>query len=555
MDYEARIRRRDEAYAKLPEVTISARTEIDQAEEETIVPSQRVYTGRKPVIPASLANTPCTTLGVRSLWDRLNVTLRTSYTLDTPNLSSFLEDCIANNNDFGIAYGCLRGAWYADDWSTLQDGLRKCKAEDQRKRREALDGNRIINPYIYPRRVWDLYSNRVVPGWAASRWPSPISHAWVDDKDRMDVWTSINGHEWPVPISKGANLNLIRIEMLNLGLEYVWLDVLCLRQRGGLREDLRVEEWRLDVPTIGYVYSIPHVVHCYLSGLGLPLRVNNGDLDNERCWFNRAWTLQELGTERKICGDTPDGPLHAKRNKDGSYETEALKRFHEQLQSLNGIMRGYEEFIFRALADMQHRMSTNPVDKVAGMAILLGPMTLPAYNESKSLEDAWSDLVNATDEYIKGALFFKYPEPGTAGTKWRPSWDQLMTKPLPADGHFTPLICRDANKCEVSCIEKGFVKGLARGGVIDKDRRGKLLVEDAGGTIHAFNIIATHQYPIPKDTYTLLAGNVCHSHWVVGRRLSEGRFEKLSVFKLVNDYEGMKLYRLGVAEKRLNILV
>lgn len=521
-------------YAELPKVTISARTEIGQPEEKIIVPLQRAYTGRKPVISASFANTPCVTLGVHGLLDRLNITLGTSHTPDTPNLSSLLEVCIANNYDFGIAYGCLRGAWYTDNWSAIRDGLRKCEAEDERKQREALDGNCIVNPYIYPRRVWDLYSNRVVPGWAASRWPSPISHAWVDNKERTDVWTSINGHEWPVPIPKGANLNLIRIEMLNLGLEYVWLDVLCLRQRGGLREGLRVEEWRLDVPTIGYVYRIPYTVHCYLSGLGPPLSVNEGDLDNERGWFNRAWTLQEVGTERKICGDTPDGPLHAKRDKNGRYETEALKRFHEQLHSLTGIMREYEEFIFRALADMQHRVATNPVDKVIGMAILLAPKTLPAYNESKSLEEAWSDLVNATDEYIRGALFFKYPEPGTAGTKWRPSWDQLMTKPLPADGRFTPLIHRDANQCVASCIKRGFVRGLGRGGLVEKDRRGKLFVEDAGGTIHAFNIIATHQYPIPKGTYTLLAGDVCHSHWVVGRRLSEGKFEKLVFLRSVS---------------------
>ncbi len=31
---------------------------------------------------------------------------------------------------------------------------------------------------------------------------------------------------------KDANLDLIRIEMLNLGAEYAWLDVLCLRQEG-----------------------------------------------------------------------------------------------------------------------------------------------------------------------------------------------------------------------------------------------------------------------------------------------------------------------------------
>ncbi|PBK65503.1 hypothetical protein ARMSODRAFT_961180 [Armillaria solidipes] len=57
--------------------------------------------------------------------------------------------------------------------------------------------------------------------------PRPISHVWMDEKDRTTVWTPINRHEWPVPIPKDVHLNLIRIEMLNLGLEYTWLDILC----------------------------------------------------------------------------------------------------------------------------------------------------------------------------------------------------------------------------------------------------------------------------------------------------------------------------------------
>ncbi len=84
----------------------------------------------------------------------------------------------------------------------------------------------------------------------------------------MDVQTPINGKEWPVHIPKDVDLNLIRIEMLNLGAEYMWLEVLCLRQKdeGGLREDLRMEEWKLDVPTIGGMYNGKVVI--YLSGLG-----------------------------------------------------------------------------------------------------------------------------------------------------------------------------------------------------------------------------------------------------------------------------------------------
>ncbi len=54
---------------------------------------------------------------------------------------------------------------------------------------------------------WDLYSNRVVPYWimdidSNGRWPRPISHAWMDEKDRTAMWTPINAYNWPVPIQK-----------------------------------------------------------------------------------------------------------------------------------------------------------------------------------------------------------------------------------------------------------------------------------------------------------------------------------------------------------------
>ncbi len=65
-------------------------------------------------------------------------------------------------------------------------------------------------------------------------------------EDRVDLWTPINCYEWPVPIPKDADLNLTRIEMLNqqwlISEGYVWLDVLCLRQESGKKEDLRAEE-------------------------------------------------------------------------------------------------------------------------------------------------------------------------------------------------------------------------------------------------------------------------------------------------------------------------
>ncbi|PBL01400.1 hypothetical protein ARMGADRAFT_1073687 [Armillaria gallica] len=525
-----------------PEVTISSQTEIG-----------------KPVIPSFLANTPCSSLGIQGLLDLLNTTLGTSYTLDTPSISFVLEDCIAQNFDFGTVYGRLRSAWCDHEVTDIQMVLRKSEAEDIDWRRDAFDGNRIVDMvWIRPRRVWDLYSNRVVPWWSCrvgfryGKHLRPISHAWLDEVDRVDELTPINGREWPVPIPKGANLDLIRIEMLNIGLEYTWLDVLCLRQRGGPREDLREEEWKLDVPTIGGIYDGEPVV-IYLSGLGLPLSLKEGDLESDRCWFRRAWTLQEIGRKRMIVGDTPDGPMHAKPiDEAGNYKDEILTKFYKQLKAADDSL-----YLYDTLSAMQDRISTYPVDKVAGLAFCLMTRSIPAYYESQSLEDAWSALINETDLWFRGMLLFTYPEPGSARKKWRPSWEQVMTKSLPKnpDPMLTYTESAKDDLYRGLPIKRGIVRGLAVGGVKGSDRYGELVVEDVRGIAHIFNIVASHQYPIPEDTYTLLGIHPAFmrdrhhgQYWVVGRlsnkRAHYKRFEKVSVFQMADLEEIERIYEL-----------
>ncbi|KAK0231766.1 hypothetical protein EDD85DRAFT_114885 [Armillaria nabsnona] len=405
--------------------TLSSLTEAHQSESTIIVPAQRSYTGRKMVISSSLADTPCTTLGVQGMLDQLNVSLRTpNTTLEDPHLSALLEDCISNNYDFGTAYGRLRRKWYNNDWSLDKQHVHEI--EDMKMRQDAFAGNRIINPNMPPRRVWDLYSNRVVPYWiirTSEQWLWGISHAWMYEGDRDKVSTPINGHEWPVPIPKDVNLDLIRLELLNLGAEYVWLDVLCLRQEGGPREDLREEEWKLDRPTIGHVFRMATEVVCYLSGLGRPWTLKEGDLDSDRCWFRRAWTLQDVGRRMVIAGDTPGGPLHVKpEDQDETYQ-EMLARVDRQLSFSKVMSRGYESDVINVLADMQDRVATNPVDRIAGLAFPLRSTAIAAYHELGSLEDAWSALVDTMGARYRAQLFFLYPEPGNGHKKWRPSWE------------------------------------------------------------------------------------------------------------------------------------
>lgn len=536
------------------EVRMSALTETGQAESSIKVPKQRAYSGRKAVIPSLLANAPCTTLGIQGILEQLNITLGTSYTA-SPYLRSLLNHCISRQYDFGTVYGCLRRQW-CDGLNAIEDSLRTGKQKDQEMRRNALVGNQIVATRIPLRRVWDLYSNRVVPWWVTKeQWPRPISHAWVNEKDRVDIWTPINGCEWPVPIPKDADLNLIRIEMLNLGMEYTWLDVLCLRQKGG-REDLRAEEWKVDVPTIGYLYRVADVVVWYLRGLGRPVDLKADDWESEHWWFNRAWTLQEVGEDRIIAGDTPDGPLHAEPiDEEGNYKEEIVTKFRNQLQAVDHLSSNLYN-IFALLAEMQMRISTNPVDKIAGLAFCLDSATIPAYYEDQPLEDAWTALVNTIIPWFRGDLFFGFPGPGNANKKWRPSWKQVMAMPQ-QEGECGGWVSREEETgndwCEGYCIKKGTVQGLAERGVEGVDRRGELTVEDAHRKTHAFQVTAAHEHPIPPGTYTLIGAHF--KYWVVGVRLPNNWFEKVSVLTMPDLEERKRLENLNVSTKACNYLI
>ncbi len=333
---------------------------------------QQSFTGR--VLPSTTADIPCSKLCVDEILESLNITFAPVNITDS--LCKACQYFIDKKYDLGTAYAHLRCYTYGFNFD--EHITEACKSDEQERNNLLTRKTEILWDGTVPRRVWDLYANRVVQFWIAKKLPWAISHAWVDEKDRKYEMTPINGYEWSVPMPKGANLDLIRIEMLNLGAEYVWLDVLCLRQRcpecdprdwtlptnleqwrlmwarrkedkenqdgcmghavpwylpaldkmrkdfghrealdnvmWRCREALRKEEWKLDVPTIGGVYvmhsaSIPKVVY-YLSGLGLPLSFKTpADFEDDRCWFNRVWTLQEIHHHPLIAGMTREGSI------------------------------------------------------------------------------------------------------------------------------------------------------------------------------------------------------------------------------------------------------
>ncbi|KAK0430969.1 hypothetical protein EV421DRAFT_2041518 [Armillaria borealis] len=541
----------DLKYKSLPEVTLSGLTETGKENLRILVLKQQSYTGRKPIIPSSLANTPCANLGVAGLLEKLNTILGTSYNLESPSISALLENYITNKYDLGTAYGHLRRFWY-DDLTGHEDKLHIRKARDRDMRKDVLVNKRILNGQVPPRRVWDLYSNRVVPWWVARRWPYPISHAWMEGQDRTDVLTPINGYEWPVPIPRDANLDLIRIEMLSLGAEHAWLDVLCLRQKGGKMEDLRTEEWKVDVPTIGHVYEEADrvtAVVCYFSGLGRPLSLKLSDFESGRSWFKRAWTLQEVGHNLIIGGETGR-----------AMEEEIRERVEKELSAAKNVRIN----VLRVLSEMQKRVSTNLVDKVAGMTYPLLSLDIPAYYEAQTEEDAWTALVAVMSTFIRAELFLLYPNPGSGSKVWRPSWTQVMTEPLPkcASLHSRGWVERtEETDADYFCgvfIESAHVRGLAETLPASKPRQGEFVVKDKSGVEHQFEIIAKHQYPIPEDTYALVGSDLGASrqerqYWVVGQRLP-GQFEKLSVFEMKDKAEVTRLCNLGVATSAKTVL-
>ncbi|PBK92092.1 hypothetical protein ARMGADRAFT_1080893 [Armillaria gallica] len=325
---------------------------------------------------------------------------------------------------------------------------------------------------------------------------------------------------------------------------------------------------------IGAVYDATFVV-VYLSGSGRPLTLKEGDLESDRCWFRQAWTLQEVGEGRIIAGDMLDGPLNTKPGDED--DTGILARFHRQLKVVtvtHHLSRSMSESpgMFDVLSEMQNRVSSNSLDKVTGLAFPLLSTIIPAYHESESLEDAWTALVDVMYVGNRGELFFWYPESGDASKKWRPSWDQVMKKLLPADKISNMKVDRDDDTdddwYEGPCVGKGFVQGLAAGDAEKVIRRGELIVKP-DGIEHIFNIIACHRYPIPENTYTLLGMETKDSapnhlndfhpvraqYWVIGRRLSDGKFEKVCVFEIADREEVRRLSTLGITETRWNILI
>ena len=330
----------------------------------------------------------------------------------------------------------------------LPDMMKDSKVRDFQLRSTAIENNRIVRPELPPRRVWDLYANRVLPFYALSplpaHWTLPrklwaVSHSWVAPSDRQYVLTAVNGRAWHVPIPRGATLDSIRDELLLLGAEYVFLDVLCLRQKDDLFpqfEGVRKREWRLDVPTIGHVYNTKDVrpVIVYFNGLGLPFRDGGTNEGDKFHWFNRVWTTQEWpmyiipgGLDHtvgaigrwKVFAETDEPPRWASAE------------FFRHFVSIGEKLRGKSVHLDGYLKVLQTRFCANPIDQVSCLAYLLRCPTLPIYDADMEVEVAWSLLMECLPREELTSLLVSDFDPTIRPTDmWQPTWKQLNSNAI-----------------------------------------------------------------------------------------------------------------------------
>ncbi len=73
---------------------------------------------------------------------------------------------------------------------------------------------------------------------------------------------------------------------------------------------------------------------------------------------------------------------------------------------------------FGFVSEMQNRVSTKLLDKVAGLVYVLGSVSTPIYNAGQSAEDTREVLIDVMQPDFQVEFFFFYPEPWNGSKHW-----------------------------------------------------------------------------------------------------------------------------------------
>ncbi|KLO14820.1 hypothetical protein SCHPADRAFT_825728 [Schizopora paradoxa] len=524
-----------------------------------IIPLQKTFAHQQESLVLTPGQADTKSSSPEQVLAKLNAIFGTSLDINYGSLRSRLQSFIKQDLDFGAIYARLRSCWprdrdhidARDDAVKLENGFVEAKrrgASDVRHRKASTGVQTINAPHsIKPRRLWDLYANRVVPyhysyGTQQDAPVWAISHSWTDNMHHLEgrLLTSVNGREWRIPLPHDVNLEAVRTELLNLEAEYAWLDVLCIRQASSdpAKEVMRKSEWMVDLPTVGAVFDrYAHRVVQYMNGLGRAFEPFGWDED--RHLLNRVWALQETQAD-SVIGGIPEWI----RDPHDAINVFTLERFGERLKSLSDFeaIRSGTEMVsvrdFTHIVNAIKRMkSANPIDKVFVVAMILCQERLPLYRENISAEEAWTICVENLPSSLLGVFLFKSPIPGNGVATWRPSWNQLLASGALELYNDLPFVfipglvlsVRPDGKASYlgPVVEAHFTPNSHTG-----HPKGEVIIGSGSlKEVRCVKLLGNHS--LPKDDYYFV-GEGYELTWLVCLKTKEGFFRKVAVVTTAN---------------------
>ncbi|GJE93710.1 hypothetical protein PsYK624_098710 [Phanerochaete sordida] len=244
-------------------------------------------------ISTDLANLRCPWLGENMLLSLFSDIVGVPCNWQTEEMRQCFQHVRRTARDFGEAYGILRPhfRWIQENGHSVEAIpfeaiIQRCQKKDDcwvdLNEANAIDGESAARPQ--PRRVWDLYSNRVLPFHLACPANYNLTAPWLVTDIRGSavrdlVKTRINSEQWSLSVPHDTSLEHVRVELLNMGAEYVWLAELCVPLRG--REGtgpLDLGAAAPDVKAMVHLIEREGATHIlYPCGLGVPTSLSRFD--------------------------------------------------------------------------------------------------------------------------------------------------------------------------------------------------------------------------------------------------------------------------------------
>ncbi|EKM51668.1 uncharacterized protein PHACADRAFT_127443 [Phanerochaete carnosa HHB-10118-sp] len=289
--------------------------------------------------------------------------------------------------------------------------------------------------------------------------------------------------------------------------------------------------------------------------------------NDERSWLNRVWTMQETTSNWLLGGLVPEEFMVRKEDLD------LPTQFHDGVCSLLQVLARDPPDLFALAKVLRSRRGTHHIDQVSALGLLLKCPALPIYDTKQRCEDGWGQLVQQMSHKHRTDLLVNCPVVGNApGTKWCPSWSQLMLgKTIPSETTVINYSEGELLNCSPISHDPSVNLGVVYWNYAYVIESCEFSIED--GRIHMHVLLgpasqsqfATDSYKtqpflvefsganplFDPDFYYAAAGMANLEYWVLGKISGHGRnmgyvqFEKRSTFRIPCARERERLWHLN----------